>query len=449
MRTIVPAAPNDVTGGPNEKGRNVIYVTTNSGKTPVTKGVDYKGKAVLTSNEVATETFDLETIAVRGNSSADKPKKPYKLKFDSKQKPFGMKSDKTWILLANYVDWTLVRSMVAWDLGRKLLGLKWTPNSTFAELYINGKYLGSYQMVESIKIDSNRVNVSKTTGQVIEFDPHYKEDGVPGMVGKTGVKYAWKDPDEFKTLDDGNEDPEGLTNAKISAMKSKIRKFEDVLYGPTGSRNWATYQPSTPASDWTTHLDMSSAVDYYLAREFTKDQDADMYRSNFFYTNNVDPASVDKFFMGPIWDFDRSAGAKHPSDTTVDQPTGWWMRGGDSSFHNTTNIHWYTRITDDPRFLEALRVRWAETKQHFAAVGPDGVSAAVRKLGGDQAGLNEPDVPDDPDLALGKQVAANDRARWEGYGSRYDPRSSTYTGELNWVRDWYEKRYAWMDARLS
>ena len=97
---------------------------------------------------------------MRGNSSADKAKKPYKLKFEDKQKPFGMKSDKTWILLANYGDWTLVRSMVAWDLGGMLEGLKWTPASTFAELFINGKYLGSYQLTESIKIDKNRVNVN-------------------------------------------------------------------------------------------------------------------------------------------------------------------------------------------------------------------------------------------------------------------------------------------------
>ena len=65
----------------------------------------------------------LETIAVRGNSSATKPKKPYKLKFADKQAPFGMVKDRTWILLANYVDRTLVRSKVAFELGKKQDGL--------------------------------------------------------------------------------------------------------------------------------------------------------------------------------------------------------------------------------------------------------------------------------------------------------------------------------------
>ena len=444
VKDVVTVPPNVVSGGPAQLGHNVVYVTTDNGGTPVTKGADYEGKAVLETGDVPTETFDVETISVRGNSSADKAKKPYKLKFEDKQSPFGMKSDKTWILLANYGDWTLIRSMVAWDLGKLFDGLKWTPTSTFAELFINGKYLGSYQMVQSIKIDKNRVNVNKLTGQVIEFDPHWKEDGVPGMIGQTGVNYAWKDPDEFK---DGDEAEEGLTTAKIAAMKTKIRNFEDVLYGEDNKKDWSTINYATldPKDDWQTYLDLNSAVDYYLTREFTKDNDADMYRSNFFYTNNVDPGSVDptnpadadKFFMGPIWDFDRSAGACTSCSSTIASPTGWWMRGGGSSNHDTNTIHWYTRITDDPRFLKAVHDRWAAKKAAFEAVGPTGVSAAVGKLGGNG------------DYALGKVVAANDRTRWEGYGTRYSPRASTYTGELSWIRKWYSDRYAWMDEELQ
>jgi hypothetical protein len=446
VKTVVPKAPNEVTGGPATLGKNVIYVTTNNGGTPVTKGVDYAAKTVIKAGDVVSETLDLETIAVRGNSSADKDKKPYKYKFEDKQKPFGMKSDKTWILLANYQDWTLIRSMAAWDLGKMLDGLKWTPDSRYAELFLNGKYMGSYQIVQSIKIDSNRVNVSKTTGQVIEFDPHWKEDGIPGFIGKTGMNYAWKDPDEFKELDGGGEDPEGLTNAKISAMKTKIKNFENVLYGTDGTKDWSKVHYSTlaPQDDWMTYLDLNSAVDYYLAREFTKDNDADFYRSNFFYTNNVDPNSVDpndpndpdKFFMGPIWDFDRSAGAKPAGDTTVTSPTGWWIRGNGSPNHDTNKIHWFTRITKDPRFLKALHDRWAVKKAAFEAVGPTGVTAAVKKMSGID------------DYDLGRQVAANDRQRWAGYGGRYPPKTSSYSAELDWVRDWYSDRYTWMNGEL-
>lgn len=436
----IPGSPSAIsptiafTPGPSVLGTNVIYVSTDSGKTPTKKGIDYTGSATIVEGNTAGPTWDVETIAVRGNSSADKAKKPYKLKFTEKQKPLGMKSDKTWVLLANYGDHTLIRSRIGFELGRKENGLKWTPDEKFTELFLNGKYMGSYQFVQSIKIDSNRVKVDKETGQVIEFDPHWKEDGVPGYVGFSGQDFAWKDPDEFKTLDPedgGGQDPEGLTNAKIASMKTKITNFEKVLYGADKKKDWSTVDLGTldPKDDWTTYLDLNSVVDYYLTKEFTKDNDADFYRSNFFYVNNVDPLSADKFFMGPIWDFDRSAGAKPAGSTTITSPTGWWVRGNGSANHNTNKIHWYTRIGKDPRFLAAIEARWAAKRGDYKYVAVSGVDAAVS--------------------SLGTAVAANDRALWGKSGGRYAPKSSTYSGEINWVRKWYKDRYNWMDAQLS
>ncbi|MEO6470521.1 MAG: CotH kinase family protein [Aeromicrobium sp.] len=414
----VPFAP-----GPQTLGAHVLYVLTDSGATPTTKGVDYKGTAVVDGSD----PLRLETVAVRGNSSATKPKKPYKLKFEDKQTPFDLPRDRTWILLANYGDRTLVRSKVAWDLGDQLDGLKWTPKSVFTELFLNGKYLGSYQIVQSIKIDNNRVNVDKVAGQVMEVDPHYVEDGVPGFKGQSGLPFSFKDPDEFKKLADGTQDPEGLTAAKVSGMTSKIKKFEKVLY----AKDWSKVNFGTlaPADDWTTYLDLSSAVDYYIAREFTKDNDADFYRSNFFYTNNYSVASADKLFMGPIWDFDRSAGAATGASTTIASPKGWWMRGNGSPNHDTNKIHWYVRIAKDPRFLAALKLRWNEKRLIIKAISTTGVDSAV--------------------AALGTTVAENDRQVWSSYGSRYDVHSSTYVGEINYLKGWYKNRFNWIDAEIN
>ena len=140
--------------------------------------------------------------------------------------------------------------------------------------------------------------------------------------------------------------------------------------------------------------------------------------------------------MGPIWDFDRSAGAHDPGSTTITSPTGWWMRGNGSANHDTNKIHWFTRIAKDPRFLKALHDRWAAKKAAFEAVGPTGVTAAVKKMSGIE------------DYDLGRQVAANDRQRWAGSSGRYSPKTSSYSAELTWVRNWYSDRYTWMNTEL-
>ncbi len=450
VANINPRPINEVAAGsPAQLGNNILYVMTDKRKVPTTKGVEDPGTAAWSTNGGSTLSgvFDLETLAVRGNTTANLSKKPYKLKFMVKQSPFGLDADKTWVLLANYNDRSLVRTFSAFDLGSKQNGLAWTPKGTYTELFVDGKYQGSYQLIQSIKLDKKRVNVDKKTGQIIEFDPWWREDGVPGMEGKgvyARLDYSWKDPDTYSA------DPEDLNSTKVSDMKKKIRNFEDVLYGKnvtTGSatkRNWKTYRPSSPANDWMTYLDLNSAVDYYLIKEFTKDTDADMYRSNFFYTNNVDPGSPDKFFMGPVWDFDRSAGARNSSTMpTLDKTYGWRLRGEDK-YHNTSQIHWYIQLTSDPRFLAALKTRWAAKKAEYAAVGGGGgagngtdtVTRGLQALGGG-------------DATVGNQVVNNDKVKWPNKSDRLSPRTSNYTAELVWLRNWYHARYVWMDSQLD
>lgn len=476
--TIAPAVTSSsraLTLSPSKLGKNVLYVNTVSGATPTTKGVDYAASAVIVSDGSATpitSPLTVETIAVRGNSSATKPKKPYKLKFAEKQKPFGMASDKTWVLLANYGDRSLVRSRVAFELGRKQDGLAWTPNDAFTELFLNGKYLGSYQLVQSIKIDKNRVNVPKATGQIMEHDPHWVDDETEGFVGASGMNYSYKDPDECKTADgvaktlsacrklEANTlDPESLTPDRFDTMKQKITQFEKIVY----SYDWSNVDPSNASTlpsadkDWMTYLDVNSAVDYILTREFTKDNDADFYRSNFFYTKNYLPffntstpgpygttwaggTSAEKMFMGPIWDFDRSAGAAPSGGTGISNTSGWWTRGTGSPNHDTNTKHWFTRIWKDVRFQAALKARWAEKKADYKAVYETRTYAAAWALDG----------IDSTDTFTGSTVANNERTKWpDSYGSRYARKASSFVGEINWLRNWYKGRYEWMDSKLG
>jgi hypothetical protein len=407
--------------GPAKLSKNVIYLTTDNRKDPVVKGKAVKGKALIVADGKATRPLDVAELAVRGNSSADKVKRPFKLKFDHKQSPFGFPKDKTWILLANYGDRTLVRSGVAWDVSSVLDNLKWTPRNQFAELYLNGRYQGSYQLVESIKVSKHRIDISENNGVVIEVDPHFVEDKVPGFYGDHLLPYAFKVPDERKKNDDGTEDPEGITDAKVAGMKKRILDFEKVLYGPDFK---------DPKTGWTKYLDLDSAVDYYLLKEFTKENDGDFYRSNFFYTDDYqDPAA--KFFMGPGWDFDRSAGAKplySVSGTTISQPTGWWLRGHGSPNHKTDKTHWYIQLTKDPVFLKALSARWLEVRDELKTIAERDPQQKAAELG---------------------PAAEGDRARWPSNSQRYEAHATTYRGEIDYLTNWYKARYKWIDSQLA
>ena len=99
-------------------------------------------------------------IKGRGNSTWGLPKKPYKIKFETKTSLLDEPADKEWVLLANYYDKTLVRNEIAFYMGR-MSNLDYTPSSNFVNVYINEKYNGIYQLSDQLKISVNRVNVGE------------------------------------------------------------------------------------------------------------------------------------------------------------------------------------------------------------------------------------------------------------------------------------------------
>ena len=109
-------------------------------------------------------------IKVRGNSTAEAPKKPYKIKLDTKQNLFGMGIAKKWVLLANCFDPTMLRNALAFDLAKEL-GLAYTSQYTFAEVWMDGTYLGCYQLTEPVEAKNTRVNIDADEGDfLIEYE---------------------------------------------------------------------------------------------------------------------------------------------------------------------------------------------------------------------------------------------------------------------------------------
>ena len=66
---------------------------------------------------------DMGKVKVRGNWTTNYPKKSLRIKFDKKQKMFGLNSDgefKNWVLLAAWKDSSFLRDAVGLKLYHKL-----------------------------------------------------------------------------------------------------------------------------------------------------------------------------------------------------------------------------------------------------------------------------------------------------------------------------------------
>ena len=125
--------------------REYVVIVKNSGLPIVV--IDTEGRRIITSktdwaerstmviyNPDGSINYDSGTdymnIRGRGNSTWSYAKKPYNIKLNVKKSILGMPKHKRWCLLANYIDRTLIRNAVAFELAR-MSSMDWTPNGRF------------------------------------------------------------------------------------------------------------------------------------------------------------------------------------------------------------------------------------------------------------------------------------------------------------------------------
>lgn len=106
----------------------------------------------------------LSTVKYRGNSSYyifDKHQ--YRIKFYQSQTKsqdyglFGMGAHSEWVLYGPFLDRSLVRNRLMYDLSREIL--EWAPDARYCEVYVNGEYQGVYLAVEPVTNGVNRLNL--------------------------------------------------------------------------------------------------------------------------------------------------------------------------------------------------------------------------------------------------------------------------------------------------
>lgn len=144
--------------GVNESTLPIVYVNTSDGDNI---SFEYETADVtiinnFTEGEVAYQGG--ANLKLRGNSTLDRPKKPYKLRLDVASDLFDMGSSKHWVLLANDIDHTFIRNKLVYDFYNDIGG-SYATESLNVILMLNNEYQGVYQLCEQIRIDEERVDI--------------------------------------------------------------------------------------------------------------------------------------------------------------------------------------------------------------------------------------------------------------------------------------------------
>ena len=236
-------------------------------------------------------------IRGRGNVTWKRyPKKPYSLKFNEKVSLFGLPASKRWVLLANWVDRTLLRNDVAFEVARRT-SLAWTPQGRAVELILNGKFRGQYYLSEKIKVEKHRVNIDEmssadnegralTGGYLLELDSYFDEQN-KFRSAKFELPYQFRSPDD-----------EELTSEQFNYMQNYIEAMELAL--ADSSR--------LVRGDYEQWLDPVSLADWWIVNELVYNKEVGRPKSVYVYKPRGD-----RLYFGPVWDYDWATFTSHTS----------------------------------------------------------------------------------------------------------------------------------------
>lgn len=376
----------------------VVYINTNNGQ-----GVYDKETQVAMTLYIDSMSTDYPslgsaqapiagTIKGRGNYTwRDFDKKPYKVKFNVKQKVLDMPNNRHWCMMAGTDDnLGFLRNPTGYMVS-KAMKLRWTPRFRPVEFVLNGQYMGLYFLTEHVRIAGHRVDIheqadnetdsdSISGGWLVEIDNYSSENNI--------------------TFHEGNgqyvmvslKEPEKLSSAQRQYLEEQLYGLNDALYGDDASKLEEV-------------LDIREAAKYYIVQEILEDCEG-YHGSCFLYKDRDSLGIADKWKFGPVWDFG-NAYNRHQEKWVYVNPI--------------FEQYWIGQLASWPVFQQAVQEEW----WLYYHNQKDAVRAKIENLAVTIA-----------------QAAKNDAEVWHNTRGYND--NSNMTGKLNEFLSRYDWRINWL-----
>ena len=293
-------------------------------------------------NDLVT-AYDSVSIRGRGNSTWNMSKKPYKIKFNQKEKFLGKgyAKAKKWTLLANAGDKTMMRNAVTSAMG-EFTSLKFNPAAKFVDMYLNYEYLGTYQISDQVDVRPHRVNITEqpypitndtdiSGGYLLEVDGFKDGNCFYSSTFSAPVRIHYPEDDE-------------IDSKQTAYIRDFINnKFEKALT----SANF-----DDPEVGYKAYVDTTSLLDWYICTEVSANIDG--FFSTYFYKEQGN----DHLFWGPLWDYDIAYNNDHRVQNDMGHSSSVNKLMVDIAY--TGSKAWVIRMWKDPWFKKAVYRRYQE-----------------------------------------------------------------------------------------
>lgn len=303
-----------------------INIVTKDGAPITSRNIYVKAEMSINGQGIYDDYKNTCQIRGRGNTTWTFPKKPYKIKLDDNTPLLGMKAEKDWILLANYLDGMHSLNAVAMKIGQ-LMNMPFTNNIVPVEVVLNGQYQGCYMLTEQIEVKKNRVSIGND-GILLQMDKNFDD--------------PWQFKSTFYQLPVMIMYPELTASEQIAPIKAEFEKLETLVA-----------ESNFPNNNYTDYVDIESVANYFIVYMLTNNEELNHPKSTYLYKTKVG-----KWTMGPIWDFDW-AFAFEGTQT-------YFARPDRSMFWNSSSAgtKFFVRFMADPRIKTLIKQKWEDFKNN-------------------------------------------------------------------------------------
>ncbi|MBX7241681.1 MAG: CotH kinase family protein [Bacteroidia bacterium] len=321
----------------------------------------------------------------------------------------GMPSENDWIFKAEYLDHTLMKNTITYEMSRRMG--RYAPRTRFCELVLNGEYIGVYSLTEKVKRNANRVDIAKLTpsdttgaeltgGYIIEMN--INGDPADWISAYLPINSATCNLDvEFKHVYPKVTDIHPLQHDYI---KSYTDSFENVLNGTNFLDSLEGYRK---------YISVKSFIDFLICNEFSVNYDS-YGRSTYLYKEKVTDGN--QLHIGPPWDYDRAFDYDNPGTTD-----GWVWEITHSYWPFP---FWWSRMWEDPVYRKQLACRWFSLREN--TLSNDSFMVMIDTL---KSRLYE--------------SQARNFTVWNELGS------ATYDDQIDSLKSYVNRRLNWIDMTLG
>ena len=330
-------------------------------------------------------------IRVRGNSTAVTEKKPFRLKFDKKRNMLGLNDGakcKSWCLMADYYDYSLMRNSLAFRMCGELLGgYSFASDCTWVELYVNGDYRGVYLLCEQTQINPHRVDIHEKEDTETNLEIGYLMVGQGGRTDEPNtvqIDFGGKPMTDLEgttmsfgggnfSLSSGGD----YTREQINFCSKVVGNIARLCYAAIIENeyyeldeNWelvrkTSFEGTTKAEKQietiSAYVDIESAVRIYMTDEIVKNLDSGTYNMYI----DLSPDGAKKLTFGPPWDYDFAlANTKY---NTTHSYKGLYAANFSVSDGMRVNT-WFVMFCNAEWFREMCEPIWMEQRDDLFAI---------------------------------------------------------------------------------